>query len=134
MNLNSSKNPSLKDSIKSNNNIKYSYEKKNSNKTEEGNFFSIDISKTSQEIKNKYIEGSDKCKTNKNTEKEPSNNNTFELSNNKYYFGSQNSNNIEETPTVKKNYLFLLLKKTFHLLILYILKKFLLKNINIHQY
>jgi hypothetical protein len=103
MNLNSSKSPSLKDSIKSNNNIKYSYEKKNSNKTEEGNFFSIDISKTSQEIKNKYIEGSEvKSKTNKNTEKEQSNNNTFELSNNKYYFGSQNSNNIEETPTVKK--------------------------------
>ena len=97
MNFNSTgkkSNFDVRDSINSikNNNITDTQNK--SIKKDDDNFFAVNISKTSQEMRNKYYENSEiKSKTIKNNnDNESSNNNTFELSNKKYTFSSQKSN------------------------------------------
>ena len=85
----------IRDSIKSNEKNFYNTDTKNkSNKKEDDIFYSLNISKTSQEMMNKYYENSEvKSKTINNNinENESSNNNTFKLSNKKYTFSSQKS-------------------------------------------
>ena len=85
----------IRDSIKSNEKNFYNSDTKNkSNKKEDDIFYSLNISKTSQEMMNKYYENSEvKSKTINNNinENESSNNNTFKLSNKKYTFSSQKS-------------------------------------------
>ena len=85
----------IRDSIKSNEKNFYNTDTKDkSNKKEDDIFYSLNISKTSQEMMNKYYENSEvKSKTINNNinENESSNNNTFKLSNKKYTFSSQKS-------------------------------------------
>ena len=87
MNFNSTEKKSnfeVRDSINTlkNNNITDTQNK--SIKKDDDNFFAVNISKTSQEMRNKYYENSEiKSKTIKNNnDNESSNNNTFELSKN----------------------------------------------------
>ena len=96
MNFNSTEKKSnfeVRDSINTlkNNNITDTQNK--SSKKDDDNFFAVNISKTSQEMRNKYYENSEiKSKTIKNNnDNESSNNNTFNLSNKKYTFSSQKS-------------------------------------------
>ena len=96
MNFNSTEKKSnfeVRDSINTlkNNNITDTQNK--SIKKDDDNFFAVNISKTSQEMRNKYYENSEiKSKTIKNNnDNESSNNNTFNLSNKKYTFSSQKS-------------------------------------------
>ena len=97
----------IRDSIKSNEKNFYNTDTKNkSNKKEDDIFYSLNISKTSQEMMNKYYENSEvKSKTINNNinENESSNNNTFKLSNKKYTFSSQKSIHESKLNFGKKN-------------------------------
>ena len=97
----------IRDSIKSNEKNFYNSDTKNkSNKKEDDIFYSLNISKTSQEMMNKYYENSEvKSKTINNNinENESSNNNTFKLSNKKYTFSSQKSIHESKLNFGKKN-------------------------------
>ena len=109
MNFNSTgkkSNFEVRDSINSikNNNITDTQNK--SLKKDEDNFFAVNISKTSQEMRNNYYENSEiKSKTIKNNnDNESSNNNTFNLSNKKYTFSSQKSNHEIASKQIVKTY------------------------------
>ena len=96
MNLNNSSNNSNlnnRDSIKNGNHYFNSDMKKTTNKKEEDIFYSLNISKNSQEIRRKYYENSEmKSKTNNNNENDSNNADSFKLSQKKYTFSSQKSN------------------------------------------
>ena len=99
MNLNSAgkkSNSYKRDSIKHEKNYNNTDSKNKSNKKNSDNVFEIDISKTSQEMRNKYYENSEvQSRNTKNNNDNGSTNtfNTFKITNKKYTFSSQKSHN-----------------------------------------
>ena len=96
MNLNSARKKSslsLRDSIKDDTKYNKTDTKNKSNKKEDGDFFEVNISDTSQEMRNKYYENGivNNKPSKNNNDFESSNTNTFKLSNKKYTFTSQKS-------------------------------------------
>ena len=96
MNLNNSSNKSNmnnRDSIKNGNHYYNTDTKKSSIKKGEDIFYSLNISKNSQEIRKRYYDNSEmKSKTINNNENESNNVDSFKLSQKKYTFNYQKSN------------------------------------------
>ena len=110
MNFNSSEKQFNLHSINSESNYNNTDTKKKTNEKDYNIFNSVNISKSSQEMRNKYYENSEiKSKTNNNNnnnEYDSSNNNTFKLSYKKYTFSSFKSipeNNPNSNQKIDKN-------------------------------